>query len=157
MNKPTIAFALSLVGGIFSLIGGALMIAFGKVFSFIPIMAGSLTLLGAFGAVCGIMMIVGGFMMHSNPSRHVMWGAIVLVFSVLSWIGAFGGIVIGFVLGLIGGIFGITEKGHAPAMIVRNVSASSSTMYQQRANVCSRCGTPIRAGARNCSSCGAPV
>jgi hypothetical protein len=58
----------------------------------------------------GLIMIVGAFMMYSKPTSAKMWGIIVLILSILSWVTAVGGIVIGFLLGLIGGILAMVFK-----------------------------------------------
>ena len=48
--------------------------------------------------------------MRSNPDKSKIWGAVVVVFSVLSWFTAAGGLVLGFLLGLAGGIMAIRFK-----------------------------------------------
>ena len=49
-------------------------------------------------------------MMKSNPDKSKMRGAVVIVVSILSWFTAVGGLVVGFVLGLVGGIMAIRFK-----------------------------------------------
>ena len=66
---------------------------------------------GSYGMLCGIGMMIGGTMMDRRPKEHTIWGAIVVVFSFLS-LGATGGLLIGFFLGLLGGLLGITWRPH---------------------------------------------
>jgi hypothetical protein len=68
-----------------------------------------LTLLGAVGMVWGILALVGAILMNSSDAGRVRTGSIlVLLASILSWFGTFGGFFIGFLLGLIGAILGLT-------------------------------------------------
>lgn len=113
-NKPTAAFILSLMGGIFIMLGGLISTALlgiaglfaSLLFGFIA--GGVMIILGILGIVWGILVILGAAMMYSHPERSKTWGAIVLVFSILSWFGALGGFFIGFILGLVGGVLGLT-------------------------------------------------
>ncbi len=112
-DKPTAAFVLSLIGGIFVLLVGIFEAVVGAYF---------LAFLGAVGAVVlflgvvwGLLMIVGAVMMYVKPEQHTVWGIIVVVFSIVSWYPTLGGFFIGFILGLIGGILGLTFKPSAHA------------------------------------------
>lgn len=65
--------------------------------------------LGILAASFGVLMMFGGFRLNSRPQEHRKWGAIVLVFSILSWfVGA--GEFVGFILGVIGAVLGIEWK-----------------------------------------------
>ncbi len=114
-EKPTAAFVLSLLGSIFIIIGGLIYAVIfsiiGGVFDFIGFGGlGAMTMLiGVLGIVWGILVLVGAIMMNSEDKNKVKTGSIlVLIFSILSWAGAAGGIFIGFLLGLIGSILGLT-------------------------------------------------
>jgi len=108
-EKPTAAFALSLIGGIFILIGGLVIAAIGGVFLFLPVAGAAIVAIGVFGLICGILTILGAVWINSGERGKVRNGAIlVLIFSILSWIGGAGGFFIGFLLGLIGAILGLT-------------------------------------------------
>lgn len=120
-EKPTAAFALSLIGAIFillggiataavaSLVGGALL-GFGFDFGL------GFLIVGVLGLVWGIIALVGAIMMNSSDKSKVRTGSIlVLVFSIISWFGAFGGFFIGFLLGLIGAILGLTWNPSTPS------------------------------------------
>ncbi len=65
--------------------------------------------IGIWGIVCGVIILVGSYMLYSRPASHAAWGVIILVFSLLS-IFEGGGFVIGMILGAIGGILAIVLK-----------------------------------------------
>ena len=116
-DKPTAAMVLSLIGGICVIFGGLAIAFLGSLVSSFGYLANGgsnggtiVTAFGVVGMIMGLVMIVGGFMLYSKPSSAKMWGIIVLILSILSWITALGGFVIGFILGLIGGILAITFK-----------------------------------------------
>lgn len=129
-ERPTAAFLLSLVGGIFILLGGGVMSMFGP-FGFGGMMGGyrgmmgngysgygygmmgglGLGMFGILGLIFGVIVIISAFMLNSKPLEHSTWGTLIVIFSVLSIFGGMmGGFGIGLILGLIGGILGITWK-----------------------------------------------
>jgi hypothetical protein len=61
------------------------------------------------GVISGIMLITGGLMIRANPSDSSIWGVIILVFSIIGFIGG-GGFFVGSLIGLIGGIIAITAS-----------------------------------------------
>ncbi len=114
-EKPTAALVLSLLGAIFIILGGlvySVIFSFiGGIFDFIGFGGiGTMTMIiGILGIVWGILALVGAIMMNSSDKGKVRTGAIlVLIFSIISWFGAAGGFFIGFLLGLIGSILGLT-------------------------------------------------
>jgi len=116
-DKPTAAMVLSLIGGICVIIGGAFIAFVGSLVSSFGYLANggtsggsTVTAFGVVGIIMGLIMVVGSFMLYSKPTRAKMWGIIILVLSILSWVTAVGGLVIGFILGLIGGILAIMFK-----------------------------------------------
>ncbi len=115
-EKPTAGFVLSLIGGIFILLGGLLWISVGAIIGALGLGDFGLgpTLLGAVGVIMALLVMIGGVMMYMRPQQHLMWGVIVLVFTLVSVPFSFFGLLIGFILGLIGGILGIVFKPSAP-------------------------------------------
>lgn len=130
MERPTTAFILSLIGGIFILLGGGMMSMIGS-YGFSGMMGGfggyggmmgpgfgmmgglgyGFGLLGIVGLVFGLIAIISALMLNSKPEQHSTWGTLIIIFSVLSIFGsAMGGFGVGLILGLIGGILGITWK-----------------------------------------------
>ncbi len=164
-EKPTAAMVLSLIGGIFILLGGAFLAFAGSVISSLNLTGvgstGSLvTALGVVGIILGLIIIVGGVMMYNNPQTHTMWGVVILVLSLVSWVTSIGGFVIGFLLALIGGILGIVFKPimAPPAMSTMSMGAQpmgSSPTMSAAGMKCPACGAMTPAGSTKCPNCGA--
>ena len=116
-EKPTAAFVLSLIGGIFILLGAIVVMALASVIGSLMLIGGGdpnlAYLYGAAGLIFAILVLVGAVMLWMKPQQHVMWGVVVLLFSLFSIITT-GGFFIGLILGLIGGILGIAWKPPAP-------------------------------------------
>jgi hypothetical protein len=117
-EKPTAAFALSLVGAIFIIISGlvsaALSAIVGGLVGLVPGLGGLgglIAVSGALGLIFGIIVLIGAVMINSGDPGKVKTGSIiVLIFSILSLPTALGGFIIGFILGLVGSILGLTWK-----------------------------------------------
>ena len=133
VEKPTTAFILSLIAGIFILLGGGAMTMFGSWrgnygygmmggyrgwggmmgpgFGMMEGLGYGFGFLGVLGLIFGAIVIISAFMLNNKPEQHSTWGTLIIVFSVLSVFGsAMGGFGIGLVLGLIGGVLAITWK-----------------------------------------------
>jgi len=139
-EKPTVAFILSLIGGIFILLGGGTMSMIGS-FGYGGYggmmggyggyggyggmmgrywsgpgfgMMGGYGFGGIFGIVgvlFGIVVIVSALMLYNHPADHSKWGILILAFSVLSIFGsAMAGFGVGLILGVIGGVLALTWK-----------------------------------------------
>lgn len=114
-EKPTAAFVLSLIGAIFIIIGGLATAAIAAIVGTTLDVLGmgsyglGFAVLGALGIVWGIITLLGAVMMNSTDKSRVRTGSIiVLIFSIISWFGSFGGFFLGFLLALIGSILGLT-------------------------------------------------
>lgn len=104
-ERPTAAFVLSLIGGIFILLAG---IFFGVVGLVLTVPFGGFgAAFGIIGILWGILIIFGAVMMENRPDQSTTWGVLVLVISIVSWYGSIGGFFIGFLLAFIGGILAI--------------------------------------------------
>ncbi len=164
-DKPTAAMVLSLIGGIFVVLGGALLAFAGSIIGSFNVTgaasaSGTVLALGIVGLIMGIIMIVGAFMMYSKPTSAKMWGVIVLILSIVSWVTAIGGFFIGFLLGLIGGILALTFKptmapGAMPPPMMSSSMPMGSAPMGSMGMTCKNCGASIPAGATRCPSCGA--
>ena len=130
-DKPVTAYILSLIGGLLILVGsiiaftwfmygGAVWGVYGGMMG--GMMGGYQGMMGSFGVplgftlgfslmglVSGIIIIVSTIMLSTRPSEHVAWGTIILIFSVISFLGM-GGFFVGAILGLVGGAFAISWK-----------------------------------------------
>ncbi len=166
-DKPTAAMVLSLIGGIFVIIGGAFIAFVGSLIGSLNV-SGSASAstaalgLGVVGIIMGLIMIVGAFMMYSKPTSAKMWGVIVLILAIISWVTAVGGLFIGFLLGLIGGILALTFKptmapGAMPPPMMSSSMPMGSAPMGSMGMTCKNCGASIPAGATRCPSCGASI
>jgi hypothetical protein len=75
--------------------------------------SGIIGAVGSFGLVSGIIVLLSGILLRTNPSQRTMWGVLIIVFSVVSFFGT-GGFVIGAILGILGGIMALTWKPRSP-------------------------------------------
>ena len=136
-EKPTAAFVLSLIAGIFILIDGVIL---GIVGSFIAglditglisqyapqtlgmspkatvglaVVSTVLYALMAVGVIFAAIVLLGALMLYRNPSQKTAWGVIILVLSIISIVTG-GGFLIGFILGIIGGALALAWKPKTP-------------------------------------------
>ncbi|TMI49061.1 hypothetical protein E6H17_02030 [Candidatus Bathyarchaeota archaeon] len=114
-KKPTAAFALSILAGIFTLVGAFLASAITSLL--VPGFPSSMLLI--WGSIAGIITLVGGWLLYNNAAQRKLGSTLVLVFSILSMN------FIGLILGLIGGFLGYTYKTGATT----TNSSSSSRGY----------------------------
>jgi hypothetical protein len=145
VEKPTAAIILSIIGGIFILLGGLAEVALGSVaatFTF-GLIGGTLILFGAVGAVLGILIVVFAILLHMRPEQHTIYGVLILVFSIISLSSFFGGFVLGFILALVGGILALTFKPTAPVVWQQPVQ-----------RVCPKCGRVVDPNVKFCPACG---
>ena len=123
-EKPTAAFVLSLIGGIFVLLGGLALAVVGSILSGLSGGIGGMEVatVGIIGVVNGLLMIVFGVLLYQRPGQHAVYGALVLILSITSFFTAIGGFFIGLILGFIGGILAIVWKPTTmqPAMMVQS-------------------------------------
>ncbi len=120
-DYPKTASIIALVGGIVIILGGILFL-FVSTFilphldysnlntpprltsaSIPAIVSGVVGVMGLFGLVSGVIVLVSAVMLLTNPSQRRTWGVLILVFSVMSFLGL-GGFIVGAILGIIGGI-----------------------------------------------------
>lgn len=134
-NKPTAAFAISLVAGIFILINGLVYAAIGSIIGVLFPAIG--VAIAAVGLVFGIIVLIAAIMMYSKPRQAKAWGAIVLVFSLLSIIIG-GGFIIGMILGIVGGALGLAWK--KPEREEKRTCLNCGRLYPVKYNVCPYCG-----------------
>jgi hypothetical protein len=126
-----IAFILSLIGGALMLIGGTLSAlwfmlggfnANGMMGGFGGMMDGYQNMMGGYGVsfgfigglsfvglISGIVVIVGALMLNARPAEHMTWAILILVFSIVSFLGM-GGFYLGALLGIAGGAIALSWK-----------------------------------------------
>jgi len=135
-DKPTAAFVLSLIAGIFILLNGLVVAWLGSLFAILGMEEIGIALI-AVGMVFGVVVLLGAIMLYAQPKQHVVWGVIVLVLSLGSIIIG-GGFFIGLILGLVGGILGIIWKPTAAGAM----------------RICPRCGRQVALEYNVCPHCG---
>ncbi len=160
-NKPTAAYILSLIGGVFGLISGLVLIGLGAIAGVFTFGFG-FALIGGIGIwimICSLIVIIAASKLNSEPLEHSKWGAIILVFSLIgSW----------SILNLIGGILALVYKpelvssqqqygtqqqyGYPPQQ--GYPQPQQSNMQQPMTRVCPQCGRIVQANERFCPNCG---
>jgi len=129
-GHPTTGAVLALVGGTLMMLSGILFLAVSTVIlpnldiasfpnvhtppgltpgSISAIASGVVGAMGLFGLVSGIIVLVSAVILLTKPSQVRTWGVLILVFSVLSFLGP-GGFVVGAILGIVGGILTLRWK-----------------------------------------------
>lgn len=160
-NPPTTAYLLSVIGGVFGMILGLLMLilgAFVGVFTF----GLGLALIGGIGLwslISSILVITFAHRLKDDPAEHSKWGALILVFSIIGVMGFLGAI-----FAFIGGILAIVYD-PKPAGQPSPYAAPQQPYYgpppqpaayqpPPQTRVCPQCGAQLQASARFCPNCG---
>jgi hypothetical protein len=151
-NKPTAAFALSLVAGILGIVAGIVLLLIGMVFTgvmgvayyygYTPIMmiyAG----IGVWELVVGAIDIAGAARINSNPAGHHKWGIIVLVFSILG----------GNLFGIIGGALALAWH-PLPLYPSPPPAPYAQAPTQVVTRICPQCGRVVPENIKFCPNCG---
>ena len=73
------------------------------------LISGIVEVMGGFGLVCGLIVLVSATMLLARVGQRRTWGILILVFSVLSLVGL-GGFVIGAILGIVGAVLALRWK-----------------------------------------------
>jgi len=102
---------LAIIGGLFILLSGVWIAEVGSILSLLTfgLGGGILILLGAFGAVLGVLILVLGVLVYIQPQHHVIFGVLIVLFSVIS-LTSLGGFILGFILALVAGILAVVWK-----------------------------------------------
>ena len=129
-ERPTVAVILSIIGGALMLLSGSMALMMltyhnggfemmdgfgsmvgdhGHMMDGLGFPYGIVSGLMLVSLVSGVLVIVGAVMINIHPSQGSTWGIIVLVFSIISFVGM-GGFVIGAVLGVVGGVLALTWR-----------------------------------------------
>jgi hypothetical protein len=131
-EKPTTAFIMSLLGGIFIIIGGLLWVALGTL---LAIFFGLGFLLYAF-LFFGIIIVIGALAMNSNPRSAHTWGIIILLLGIFSLVGIT--TTLGGIFAIIGGALALSWKQ------TQEFGSSISPPPPAAMNFCPTCGNPLR-------------
>lgn len=107
MPRPLAAGVLTILGGLFILVGGAVFaVVGGFLFALFHVFSG----LFLVGLVAGLLTILMGVLMLAVPSGHGVWGIATIIFALLSVPFALAGFILGFVLALAGGVVAVTWR-----------------------------------------------
>jgi hypothetical protein len=172
---PNAAFILSLIGGILILLGSiadAVLLAIGASLAAGIGFGGFAALLIALAVIAlifGLLVLLGAIMLRNHPESAKTWGILILVFSLISFIGG-GGFYIGAILGLVGGILAIVWTPPAAPMMGQmgapggwtaapppSMTPGMGAAPMGGGKVCGSCGSANAAGAQFCAKCGAPM
>ncbi len=97
-----------------SAIGGLIIFLVGIIGLYILLRNGSYSrndlLEVSFGTFWGIMVLIFSTTLFLDRKRHVVYGALIIIFATASWYGTSGGLFVGFLIALIGGMMGIAWK-----------------------------------------------
>lgn len=179
---PRTAYLLSLIGGIlilvFSVIYALIILAIASFFAAVGFGLGVGVAIGlaVVAILFGLVVLYFALRLKSNPQNAKTYGILILVFSVISFIGG-GGFYIGAILALVGGILAIIWR--PPVVQAYGQPMMGQPMGQPMgapgwgapppppagmppvagggAQFCQFCGTAIPAGAKFCPKCGAGV
>ena len=110
-EKVSKAFTLALIAGLLIVSNATLLGVAATWFPWIiPTLPGSadnstipFASLTAVGLMCGVIVLFGSLMLYRKPAYKKVWGILIIVFSIPSVITG-GGFIIGFILGIIGGV-----------------------------------------------------
>jgi hypothetical protein len=127
LERPTASFTLSLLAGLLILAGSGTMGLFSAA-PYYGMMGGYFGMMGGYygtmqgygyggwfhllvviGMVSGVAVLLGAFMLYNQPGKVQTWGAVVLAFSIVSFIGM-GGFFLGAILGIVGGVLAIVWR-----------------------------------------------
>jgi len=114
-ERPTTAFILSLIGGIFVLLGGLIWAALGTIIAIFTFGAGFLLYVFL---LFGIVIIIGSIMINSNPRSAKTWGIVIIILGVLSLVGVI--TALGGLLAIIGGALAVSWRSPQPSTLSQN-------------------------------------
>ncbi len=111
-NRPVAAFAMTLTGGTIVLIGGVLSLVFTLLENFLfgggtwPFFVAAYSS-GILGLISGAVIVLAAFKYNLRDKKATTeWATAAVIFSVISLLNL-GGLLVGFILGLIGGLLGL--------------------------------------------------
>ena len=116
-EKRTKAFMLSLIAGIL-IISNTVLLGIATTWfpEMIPTLPGTtandttiLYQLTVIGLICGILVLLGAILLQIKPVHRKIWAIMIIVFSIPSVLTG-GGFIIGFILGIIGGVFAFSQN-----------------------------------------------
>ena len=120
--RPSTASTLSLIGGTFIVLGSVISVLISSFWGTWGWGMMGPWMMGGYGSpygfmwgfslvalIAGLIVILGAIMLQTRPAEHMLWGSMVLIFSIVSFIGM-GGFMIGALLGIAGGTLALSWR-----------------------------------------------
>ena len=115
MTRPVAAGILTVLGGLFILVGGAVVALVGGIVS---AFLGFFSSLWLIGLLIGALICLVGLLMIAVPSAHGVWGALAIIFALVSLPFALGGFLVGFLLAIVGGVLALHWRPPPPDRVI---------------------------------------
>jgi len=152
-EKPTAGYVISLLGGIFVILGGLFFIIAGATIDYYPfgLPDYSYLICSPIGILIGLIIVIAASRAYYNPEAGPKLGSVIIILSIVSWVFALGGLIIGSLFGFIGGILLIAWKPPKPI-------GPKEIIIREREIVripCQYCNQLVDIGAIKCPYCGA--
>lgn len=77
------------------------------------LVSGIVGIMGTFGLICGVIVLFSAVMILAKLGDRRTWGILILIFSILSFVGL-GGFIAGAILGMVGGILTLRWRPSTP-------------------------------------------
>jgi hypothetical protein len=155
VNKPTAAYVLSLIGGIFGIIASIIFFIIGAaIYSeyinsyYYYSYSSAFALwfgLGIWCIITSIIVLVSAAKLNSSPLEHTKWGVLILVFSIIG---------LGTLFGFIGGILALAYKPQFAGQQTMGWGQPVVSPMQSVTRICPKCGRVINENTKFCPYCG---
>jgi hypothetical protein len=150
--KPVTAFIISLIGGTLILAGALVVLYLYLLLLPSNIFAGADSYFESLlGLATGPAIMIIAVLFYTRPVHHVVYGSVVIVLSLVSWVSFLGGLFAGLILGVVGGVLIIVWQ---PPLHTAGYYPTLSPYPAYR--TCAQCGRAVVADSRFCSYCGQP-
>lgn len=97
--------------------------------------------MGVIGLILGVLIVVGAVVAYNNPEQRSTWGIGIIILAILSVILSAGGMIIGFILSLIGGILFVTWKPTQYAFYGTRMCMTCGQYFPSGYGICPHCGS----------------
>ena len=146
----TVVTILAVLGGVLISIGGVFEILAGSFLVGTPLaFAGTLFVAdGLLGLSLGVVITVVGAIVPRHPQRHLVYGIILVVGGIASFVSYFGGFFFGLILAVVAGVLCMAWS--PGPTVPRHVGPPNLP-------TCPRCGSGRELDARFCPNCGLPA
>jgi Family of unknown function (DUF6114) len=150
-STPVAAFVISLLGGVFILAGGlVVLVQFLTVAPSAGIFLGvSSVYLPLLGVIVGPAIILLAVLFYRRPEHPGIYGGLVIALSLVSYASFLGGLFAGLILGVVGGVLILTWHPSKSPSVYYGANTPNAFFRP-----CPRCGRVVPADSRVCPACG---